>query len=105
MDQDVKTLGEALGVVDGLPWRMAFFLGGPPPWDEQTPCSILDPDDSDDPDEDPEQAKVRGQEYAMGVQQAQDVISNVKAQKVGADMATLLRAFNFYHTHDAFIRL
>jgi len=105
MNENIVTLSEAIERIDALPWNYALFLQGENPWNEQTPCAVLDPDDSDDPDEDPDEAKQLGLKYAMSVADAQDVVANAKAQTPDIDMTGLIGAFNFYHAHDAFVKL
>jgi hypothetical protein len=66
---------------------------------------VLDPETSDDPDEDPDEAKALGFAYTLLVQQAQDIVANAISQQADASADQLVKAFNYYHEHDAFVLL
>lgn len=91
--------------IEEFPWNKALFLAGQYPWNEDTPCAILDPDDSDDPDEDPEPARQQGLKYTLSVQDVQGVVENAKEQDPNVSLRRLLDAFNFYYRNDAYIEL
>jgi hypothetical protein len=100
----ILKLGEVLSTIRTFKWNYALYIGGDFPFEHDSPCAVLDPNDSDDPDLDPDFAIQHDLEYALSVQQAQDVVENAMAQKKQLDIEDILEAFNFYYENDAFIK-
>lgn len=105
MIKDVQKLSEILIEIDALPWNYALFLPVEKPWNGDALCVVLDPNDSEDADEDPEMAKQLNLTYALSVQDAQSIVANAKEQLPTINMQGLVDALNFYHANDAFIIL
>ncbi|HKE23024.1 MAG TPA: hypothetical protein VKB88_11595 [Bryobacteraceae bacterium] len=102
---EIETLAKILNEIAKQPWDHALFVEGNCPWREDARCAVLNPDDSDDPDEDPPFAKESGLKYALNVQQARSVVENLRQQMPQAGPSDLTDAFNFYAKNDAFIRV
>jgi len=105
METDLQKLFDVINNIDALPWDHALFLPKEKPWDENAPCLILDPNDSEQPEDDPETAKQFGLSYALGVQDVQDVVENAREQSPVVNTRELINALNFYYANDAFIEL
>jgi hypothetical protein len=101
----IETLAEALEDIDKRPWNHALFVEGACPWRGDSRCAVLDPDESDDAEEDPPFATEHGLTYVLTMADAQSVAKNVKQQMPSAGPRDLVRAFNFYVRNDAFIRI
>ena len=99
----ILTLGDVLLRAKSFRWNEALFIDGKPPFDSDSPAAILDPDDSEDPDTDPDFAIQNGLRYALSVQDVQDIVENAALQKRQLNLDDLVRAFNYYFEHDAFI--
>jgi hypothetical protein len=104
----ITTLGDVLRDAEELDWRHALYLSLSEVRNEATPCAVIPPDESDNPDDLrpddlPPFAKEHGLRYALGIAAVQDIIANARLQKPNADVGDLLTAFLFYFDHDAFI--
>jgi hypothetical protein len=105
MQSRVQHLGEILRNIDSIPWNLAVFVRGSPPWTVRTEAAVLDPNDSPDPEQDPEFARQNGLQYALSVQDTRGVCSNALAQDVDAPLNVLTDAFNHYYLYDAYLDL
>ncbi|GGX64972.1 DUF7716 domain-containing protein [Saccharospirillum salsuginis] len=104
----LTTLRQVLSDVDHLPWDHALFISkDKADWSESMPCMVLDPDDVDGDEEDPELAIKNNMKYAFEIAIVQDVISNAKAQldNKELDLSTKLVALKYYFDHDAFMEI
>lgn len=100
------TLAKVLMGIDDLPWDHALYIPVEnPSWQHDMSVMILDPEESDDPDGDPDQAKNNGLKYALTVSSVQDVVENVRAQDANASVDVLIAALKYYYDNDAFIVL
>lgn len=103
MDAEIKTLVEVISIIDELPWRNAVYLPVNILWDKDTYCATLDPDDSEEQDEEPAFARQHGLRYALDVHIVQQIVENAKQQKPDVDIDSLIDAFLYYYNNDAFI--
>ncbi|WP_305845492.1 DUF7716 domain-containing protein [Photobacterium leiognathi] len=100
------TLAKVLLNVDDLPWEYALYIPKVDiAWAKDMKCMILDPEETDDPDDDPDVAKSNGLKYALTISDVQDVVENVKTQDPSCDIDILIRALKYYYDNDAFINL
>lgn len=102
MADEFRPLAEVLAGIEALPWNYALYLPSSQDWTLETPCAVLDPDDYGDDEEGPEFAVQNSLQYALGVQQVQDVTRFALAKNPEASVADLLSAFLYYYDHDAF---
>lgn len=102
---ETRPLTSIIESINSFPWNYMLYLAHQHPWDEQTPCIILDPDDndSDDPDEEPVVVKRLGFKPALGVSETQEVVLNAESQLTNINAPDLIRAFNYYYANDAFM--
>ncbi|HBB9961192.1 TPA: hypothetical protein JG851_004291 [Vibrio parahaemolyticus] len=90
--------------VNKLPWEYALYIPSQMnEWSENTQCMVLDPDETDDPDDDPEAAKLNGFKYAFSVSILQDIIHNLKNQNPRIDNKMSIKAIKHYYEHDSFL--
>ncbi len=99
----VQTLADVLRDVSEFRWQHSLYLPGRGPWDEESVCAVLDPEDSDDPDEEPEEAQRLGLICALSVQITQSIVENAREQKPDVTLKDVTAAFNFYFDNDAYI--
>ena len=99
-----RTLSSVLEQVESLPWDFALYLPKQP-WGLETPALILDPDDCEDDQEEPAEARARGFRYALGVQDVKGVVENARQQRPAIDTPGLLQAMQYYYDHDAYAAL
>lgn len=106
MPELIQPLATVLMAVEDFPWNHALYLDSERPWTATTRCSVLDPDDVDEPESDdvPEFAAVNGLVYALLLTQVQDIVDNARQQLDSVTASDLVRAFNYYYEHDAFIK-
>lgn len=80
-------------------------------WSLDSNCAILrseevSPEQEDDPEAGIQEfVKNNNLLQVLPVQTLLEIIANARAQKPSATLEELFKAFNFYHTHDAFIQL
>jgi hypothetical protein len=98
-----KSLGWVLDNVESLPWQHALYLRSDRPWTLDTPVLVLDPDDANDDEDEPTEARLAGLRYALGIQDVRGVIENARQQRPASTQDDLLRALIYYFEHDAFI--
>src|SRR5687768_8991660 len=105
IEASIRSLAEVLSSIQSQPWSHAVYVDTQRPWRKETQCAVLDPNDIEDPDsdDDPEFAMKHGLKYALTVGTAQDIVDNTRQQKAQATLADLIKAFNYYYDHDAFI--
>ncbi|MGI0120188.1 DUF7716 domain-containing protein [Zooshikella sp. RANM57] len=102
MINTLTTLKEVLLNASQLPWDFALYIPiKERSWLSDMPVMILDPEDTDDPDE----AKKNGLQYALTVSSVQDVVENAMAQDKSASVELLIQALIYYYENDAFIAL
>ena len=76
-------------------------------------CMILDLNETEDPDDDPVQAKENGLTYALHASDFQEIFGNLKEQvdclrgkdHRTLDLALFIKALEYYYDNDAFIDL
>ena len=109
--QEIITFREALLGIADMSAKSWVYLPSNKDWTLSSICAILEsdevpPDLEDAPDAGvPEFAKQRRLIQALPVTVLQDVVRNARAQKPDATIEDLFRAFQYYHKHDAFIKL
>jgi hypothetical protein len=98
-------LSDVLLHIDDLPWDHQLFLTGDYPWKTTTPAVILPPD-ADNPYEKTDDDFLAAEDfvYVCDLSEVQDVVADALDQLPGADLADLLKAFNFYYRHQNFIQ-
>ncbi len=102
----VTTLVDVLSNIDELPWQYALFIPKENPnWLPDMPAMVLDPDETDDPDDDPEEAKNNGLTYALTMSSVKQVVENLQAQTEKANLDIQINALRYYFDNDAFITL
>jgi hypothetical protein len=102
MADEFRPLAEVLAGIETLPWNYALYLPSNEDWTLEMPCAVLDPDDYGDDEEGPEFAVQNNLQYALGVQQVQDVIRFELNRNPQASVEDLFSAFLYYYDHDAF---
>ena len=96
------TLREALLGAEQLPWNHHLFLPENQRWSLESPCSVLNLAEEENP-ENPPVARENGLRYALGVHDVQEIVSNARQQMLSPTVAQLLQAFFFYYDNDAFV--
>lgn len=100
------TLAKVLLKIEDLPWEYALYIpAAGATWTEDMKCMVLDPEETDDPDDDPDVAKANGLKYALTISDVQDIIENANAQKKNVDQRELIEAIKYYYDNGAFITL
>jgi len=100
------TLTKVLLKIGNLPWEYALYIPAVDTvWSEDMKCMVLDPDETDDPDHDPDIAKANGLKYALTISDVQDIVVNAKAQKENVKQELILKAIKYYYDNGAFIIL
>jgi hypothetical protein len=102
----LTALGKVLSNIDSFSWDHALYIsqtdGG---WLENLPCMVLDPEETDDPDDDPVEAKNNGLKYLLMISTVQDVVENAKAQQANIGTPQLIKALRYFYQNDAFLKL
>lgn len=100
------TLAKVLLKIEDLPWEYALYIpGANATWSEDMKCMVLDPEETNDPDDDPDVARANGLKYALTISDLQDIVENVNAQKKSVDQKVLIDAIKYYYDNGAFITL
>lgn len=100
------TLAKVLLKIEDLPWEYALYIPAVDAvWSENMKCMVLDPEETDDPDDDPDIAKANGLKYALTISDVQDIVVNAKAQKEDVKQELILQAIKYYYDNGAFITL
>ncbi len=105
MESKIITLIEVLDQSCKFPWNFALYLPFNEKWTTETKCAVLNTAECLTDENDHPFAKQNGLEYALGIQQIQDIFENAKNQKPNIDKQTLLNAFLYYYDNDKFISL
>ncbi|MBX2806570.1 MAG: hypothetical protein KTR19_11410 [Hyphomicrobiales bacterium] len=101
-----RTLREILLNIDKEPWDHALYIPNRNiNWLPDMPAIILDPNVTDESEDDPIEAKKNQLKYALTIGEVQDVIDNVKVQKENPDIKNLIKALCYYYENDTFIDL
>ena len=100
----VQNLGEVLDSVDDLTWDDALYLAGEYPWTADTLAVVLDPDEIENEAEPPSIVRQHGLRYVLDMQSVHAIVIHARQEMTTPDNAYLLRAFNYYWKHDAFMR-
>ena len=102
----IITLANMLSNIQQLPWEYALYIATPEAnWLGDTKCMVLDPEETDDPDDDPVAAKANGFKYVLTISEVQDIVENIHAQRKNAEVDMLIKALKYYYDNDAFITL
>ncbi|MEZ8639221.1 hypothetical protein AB6D55_04575 [Vibrio splendidus] len=100
------TLAKVLLKIEDLPWEYALYIPrANATWSEDMKCMVLDPEETNDPDDDPDVARANGLKYALTISDLQDIVENVNAQKKSVDQKVLIDAIKYYYDNGAFITL
>lgn len=100
------TLAEVLKNIDDLPWDYSFYIPVKDiDWAENMKCMVLDPEEAEDPDGDPDAAKKNGVKFALTINCVQGVTDNLKAQGGSANLELKIKALKYYYDNDAYITL
>lgn len=103
MNPAIITLGEVLQNPEQHSWKLALYVEPKEQWDAHTRAAVLDPNETEDPDEEPEFAKQNGLRYALEIGAVKEIVDNAREQRPSATVDELLAAFNYYYDRDAFI--
>ncbi|MDR2305968.1 MAG: hypothetical protein LBE53_02025 [Paucimonas sp.] len=103
----LETLESVLAGIDKQPWDFALYMPHGVPWNKDTLCAVLDPDDfENEPNPDrPKFALDNNLHYALGIEIIQSIIENAKEQRPRANAFELADAFIYYYDNDAYIDL
>ena len=101
----IESLSRIILSINSRPDKYAVYIAGRPPWNEETSCAILNPENVEDIDVDdvPGFAAQHNLSYMLSVAEIQDIVSNTLQQKQEATINQLVLAVNFYYQNDAFI--
>lgn len=100
------TLAKVLSEAENLPWEYALYIPkSSPSWQQHMSVMVLDPEVTDDPDDDPDEAKKHGLKYALTISSLQDVVENAQAQDASVNIDVLIKALKYYYDNDAFITI
>lgn len=107
MSIDVLTkLENVLLKIEDLPWEYALYIPAiDAEWSGDMKCIVLDPEETADPDDDPDVAKTNGLKYALMISDVQDIVENAKAQKKNIEKKVIIDAIKYYYDNGAFIKL
>ena len=100
---EFSTLRDVLVDPERYRWTDALYLSCERSWDGGSRCLILDPEETDDPDDDPILANENGLQYVLSMQDVQSIVRNAKRQKIELSEDELIRALDFYFANDAYI--
>ena len=98
---DDVALGELLLDPDRFPWDRFLFLPRGAEWTLETKGAVLHEEDLDV--EPPEAELANGMRYALSISQVCEIVENARQQRARPSAGDLLRAFQYYFDHDAFI--
>lgn len=103
MEKLIK-LREVLANIDEFEWRDALFMVIGEEWGLESKCTVLDPDDVEDgEDEEPRFAIDNNLKYALNMQEVRGILKNAYEQNSNCTEEDLLKAFLYYYDNDAFI--
>jgi hypothetical protein len=103
---ELTKLGSVLSDIYGLPWEFALYIpSDSPSWEPGMPVMVLDPEETDNPDSDPQEAVEHGLEYALMISSIQDVVDNLAMQKEISGIDDLTKALKYYYYNDSFVVL
>ena len=103
---EINTIENILQNIEHLQWHDAlYFPKYDQSWKKDMPIMVLDPEDSEDPDDDPLVVKENGFVYMLTVSSAQDVMRNLLSQHESADIEVKLKALKYYFDRNAYISL
>ncbi len=109
MSNEIKMLKDVLENVETQHQKGWLYLPLEKNWDLNSKCAILESDEvppelEDEPDAGvPEFAKQNGLKETLPISTVKDIVWNARAQKANVTLEELLRAFQYYYKHDAFI--
>lgn len=89
--------------IDKFKWSDALFLPEDEEWNKDTEGMVLDPDDVEEDDDIPKEAKERKLMYALSIQTIKSIIQNISQQKSEISEEELVEAYLFYYDNDAYI--
>lgn len=89
--------------IDKFKWSDALFLPEDEVWNGDTEGMVLDPDNVEEGDEVPEEAKEKMLMYALNIQTIQAIVQNAFQQKSKITIEELVEAYLFYYDNDAYI--
>lgn len=102
-DPKLETLASVLAGLENYPHYYALFIGGRRPFKSDSPCAILDPHETDDPDDDPPFAVKHRLKSHLSVHTVRQILMNARAQRSNLTTDDAVRAINYYYRNDAFI--
>jgi hypothetical protein len=85
-----------------FPWQHALFLPRDRLWELETRCAVIDWDEYEDPESEPEVVE-QSLRYALGIAIVQDIVNNLEQQVASPNLEMRLKAFLYYYEYDAFI--
>ncbi len=109
MNGEIQVLRNVLSAIEKLPSKGWLYLPVERNWNLNSTCIIIESDEvppelEDEPDAGvPEFAKQNGLKETLPISTVKDIVWNARAQKANVTLEELLRAFQYYYKHDAFI--
>lgn len=86
-----------------LSWKDSLFLPKDEVWTLNTKCAVLNTDDLEEDEEEPQFASENNLIYALNIHTVQDIVNNAWEQRSNCLEEDLLKAFLYYYDNDAFI--
>lgn len=103
METPVK-LRELLLNAESFPWGDTLYMSSDEVWSLDSDCWLFDLDEILEPDEDDPQFAIENNlQCVLNIADIQDIVDNLKQQKIDYSAEELLEAFLFYFDNDAFI--
>lgn len=102
--ESLLTLATLLMSVSDLSWNYALYIPvSNSSWLANMPVMVLNPEETDNPDDDPDEATINGFKYGLMISNVQDVVNNARAQDAHASLEVLIQALKYYYDNDAFL--
>jgi hypothetical protein len=103
MPNEIIDLANALTNAEQFLWKHALYLPAEEGWTPQSKAAILDPNECEPDQDEPEFARTNRLRYALSMRDIQGIVKNARQQKPNATLEDLFTAFLHYYDHDAFI--
>jgi hypothetical protein len=103
--RELQILLNVLKQPDKFNWTHSLFICGKIPYVANSNCAVLNEDELESSTDISGFISENGLKYALGIQQLQDVVKNLKNQEPNPTDAELVKAFNFYLQNDAYLPL
>lgn len=99
----LTALVELINKFNELPWDYALYIPVEnSDWSENMQCMVLDPEVTDNPDDDPDIAVRNNLTYAFMISDFQSIVQNAQNQKMGVELKIILDCVKYYYECDAY---